>query len=286
MAKNYNVFEVVELLVENKDAEALLDVGKRYPLLTQKLLRIAAVAGDALLDFASFLPENLTANRINGLIKKSIAAGEDVEDDDAEFDAGTEEDDDAEEKPAKKVGKKPAKEKAKAASKKSDDDTDDKDYDSMSNAQMYKLLGDLGLRKDCKAKYGDLSHDSMLNFLKGMDGDAAESDDEEDAGDAGSYDEMSVVELYKECKKRGIKAEQKKPAKYYIGLLEKDDAKSAEPEEDESDDDWGDDDEEDTKPAKKADKKPIKEKGKSATKKKAPMPEPEDDDDEDDDWDI
>lgn len=284
MAKNYNVFEVVELLVENKDAEALLDVGKRYPLLTQKLLRIAAVAGDALLDFASFLPENLSANKINGLIKKSIAVGDDADDDDVELDTGDDEDD-AEEKPAKKAGRKPTKEKAKAASKKSDDDAD-RDYDSMSNAQMYKLLGDLGLRKDCKAKYGDLSHDSMLSFLKGMDGDATESDDEEDAGDAGSYDEMSVVELYKECKKRGIKAEQKKPAKYYIGLLERDDAKSEEPEEDESDDDWGDDDEEETKPVKKADKKSTKEKGKPAAKKKAPMPEPEDDDDEDDDWDI
>ena len=281
MAKNYNVFEVVELLVENKDAEALLDVGKRYPLLTQKLLRIAAVAGDALLDFASFLPENLSANKINGLIKKSITAGEDADDEDAEVEV--EEDEEEEEKPAKKAGKKPVKEKAKTASKKSEDDADDKDYDSMSNAQMYKLLGDLGLRKECKAKYGDLSHDSMLSFLKGMDGDAAEADDEEDAG---TYDEMSVVELYKECKKRGIKAEQKKPSKYYIGLLEKDDAKAAEPEEDESDDDWGDEDEEETKPAKKADKKPVKEKGKPASKKKAPMPEPEDDEDEDDDWDI
>lgn len=283
MAKNYNVFEVVELLVENKDAEALLDVGKRYPLLTQKLLRIAAVAGDALLDFASFLPENLTANRINGLIKKSIAVGDDADDEDTEVEV---EEGEEEEKPVKKAGKKPAKEKAKTASKKSEDDADDKDYDSMSNAQMYKLLGDLGLRKECKAKYGDLSHDSMLSFLKGMDGEAAESEDEEDAGDAGTYDEMSVVELYKECKKRGIKAEQKKPAKYYIGLLEKDDAKSAEPEEDESDDDWGDADDEETKPAKKADKKSVKEKGKPASKKKTPMPEPEDDEDEDDDWDI
>lgn len=282
MAKNYNVFEVVELLVENKDAEALLDVGKRYPLLTQKLLRIAAVAGDALLDFASFLPENLSANKINGLIKKSITAGDDAEDDDVEVEV--EDDEEEEEKPAKKAGKKPVKEKSKTASKKSKDDANDKDYDSMSNAQMYKLLGDLGLRKECKAKYGDLSHDSMLSFFKGMDGDAAEADDDEE--DAGAYDEMSVVELYKECKKRGIKAEQKKPAKYYIGLLEKDDAKAAEPEEDESDDDWGDEDEEETKPAKKADKKPAKEKGKPASKKKAPMPEPEDDEDEDDDWDI
>lgn len=280
MAKNYNVFEVVELLVENKDAEALLDVGKRYPLLTQKLLRIAAVAGDALLDFASFLPENLSANKINGLIKKSITVGDDADDEDAEVEV---EEDEEEEKPVKKAGKKPTKEKAKTASKKSEDDADDKDYDSMSNAQMYKLLGDLGLRKECKAKYGDLSHDSMLSFLKGMDGDAVEADDEEDTG---SYDEMSVVELYKECKKRGIKAEQKKPAKYYIGLLEKDDAKAAEPEEDESDDDWGDEDEEETKPVKKADKKSVKEKGKPASKKKAPMPEPEDDEDEDDDWDI
>ena len=38
---------------------------------------------------------------------------------------------------------------------------------------------------------------------------------------------MSAVELYKLCKERKIKAEPKKPAKFYIGLLEKADAEAA-----------------------------------------------------------
>ena len=56
--------------------------------------------------------------------------------------------------------------------------------------------------------------------------------EEESEGD-GKYVGKNAVELFKECKKRGIKAEPKKPAKYYIELLE--DADGAD---DEDDDDW------------------------------------------------
>ena len=56
------------------------------------------------------------------------------------------------------------------------------------------------------------------------------------AEDDGKYAGKAAPELFKECKKRGIKAAPKKPAKYYIDLLEKDDAKGGEPEDE--DDDW------------------------------------------------
>ena len=60
--------------------------------------------------------------------------------------------------------------------------------------------------------------------------------DEEESEDDGKYAGMNAMELFKECKKRGIKAAPKKPAKHYIELLEKDDAK---PEaDDDEDDDW------------------------------------------------
>lgn len=54
--------------------------------------------------------------------------------------------------------------------------------------------------------------------------------------DDGKYAGKAAPELFKECKKRGIKAAPKKPAKYYIDLLKADDAKGGESEDE--DDDW------------------------------------------------
>lgn len=63
--------------------------------------------------------------------------------------------------------------------------------------------------------------------------DPAEADEPE----GGKYDGMNAMELFKECKKRGIKAQPKKTAKFYKDLLEKNDAEGASDGEDE-DDDW------------------------------------------------
>lgn len=56
------------------------------------------------------------------------------------------------------------------------------------------------------------------------------------------YAGKNAMELFKECKKRGIKAAPKKPVKYYIELLEKDDAAveadTADRNDDDDDDDW------------------------------------------------
>lgn len=58
-----------------------------------------------------------------------------------------------------------------------------------------------------------------------------EADDDDEAGT--DYSEMSAKELYKLCKERDLECVPKKPAKYYINLLEEDDK---------AEDDWGDDD--------------------------------------------
>ena len=65
----------------------------------------------------------------------------------------------------------------------------------------------------------------------------AESEPDPAESDGGKYDGMNAMELFKECKKRGIKAQPKKTAKFYKDLLEKNDAESASDGEDE-DDDW------------------------------------------------
>lgn len=279
MAKNYTIAEAVKVIAKNVDNEALTDLGKRYPLLTQKIARVAVKAGEDFVDLMSFMPEYLTANKVNSSIKKTLDEAPVVEDDD-------DEDVEVEEKPVKKAGKKVAK---KAPKKSVDDDDEDEDteesggydYDSMNNAKMYKLLGELGKRKDCKEKFGDLSHDSMLKYLKkyGPKSDATgEADDESDAEEsADDYDGKSAVELYKLCKHRKIKAEQKKPAKYYIGLLKKADEEAEVEDDADADDDW-DEEEAPKKPAKKA---PAK--GKKAAKKAEPE---EVEDDDDDEWEI
>lgn len=298
MAKNYTIAEAVQIIAENGDNEALMDLGKRYPLLTQKIARVAVKAGEDFVDLMSFMPEYLSANKVNSAIKKMLDEAPDA-DDDVEDDG---DEDEAEEKPAKKAGKKaPAKKAKKAADDEEDDDVEDGgsyDYDSMNNAKMYKLLGELGKRKDCKEKFGDLSHDSMLKYLKkyGPKSDATgEADDEDEAEESGDeYEGKSAVELYKLCKQRKIKAEQKKPAKYYIGLLKKADeeaAAEAEADDAEEDEEWDDDEEE--APKKSAKKAPAKKekaaptKGKKAAKKAEPEEADEDDaDDDDDEWEI
>lgn len=290
MAKNYTIAEAVQIIAENGDNEALMDLGKRYPLLTQKIARVAVKAGEDFVDLMSFMPEYLSANKVNSAIKKMLDEAPDA-DDDVEDDGDEEE---AEEKSAKKTGKKAPAKKAKKVVDDEDDDVEEGgsyDYDSMNNAKMYKLLGELGKRKDCKEKFGDLSHNSMLKYLKkyGPKSDATgEADDEDDAEESGDeYEGKSAVELYKLCKQRKVKAEQKKPAKYYIGLLKKADeeaAAEAEADDAEEDEEWDDDEEEAPKKSiKKAPANKAPAKGKKAAKKAEPE---EADDDDDDEWEI
>lgn len=60
----------------------------------------------------------------------------------------------------------------------------------------------------------------------------AEDDDDE----AGKYAGIPAPKLFQECKKRGIKAAPKKPAEFYIKLLEEDDASAST--EDDGNEDW------------------------------------------------
>ena len=92
-----------------------------------------------------------------------------------------------------------------------------------------------------------------------------EVEEDEEESEEEDYDEMSEVELFKLCKKRGLKAAPKKTKKYYINMLKKADAAEEEDEEE--------------KTEKKAPKK--------ASKKAAKKVEPDEEEDEDDeDWDI
>lgn len=172
MAKNYTPKELFNVIVDGTDIEALTDIGRRYPLLTVKLAKLAPVAGDVA-EILSALPDYLSARKL----EKTIRGGAPDANDEAEVEAGTEDEAVEEEKPApKKRGRKP-----KAA--------------------------------------------------KVEEGDAPEAEAE-----GGKYDGIPAPKLFQECKKRGIKAAPKKPAEFYVKLLEEDDASAST--EDDGNEDW------------------------------------------------
>jgi len=76
----------------------------------------------------------------------------------------------------------------------------------------------------------------LLDKAFPADGDNSDDDDDDKKSSKSKkkYEDMSAKELYALCDERGIDAEKRKPEKYYIKLLEEDDAK-------EDDSGWEDD---------------------------------------------
>ena len=256
MAKNYTLAEAAKIIAEGKDLTAIAELGKRFSLLTVSLASIAALAGDNFTSFVSKFPENITANKVNGWLKNAS----NVSDEDSD-----EEDNDV-------------------ASEDSDEEEDEKDLDSMTTKELKALARKMKVFKNAKSsKKEDLI--AAIQAANGTASKAKAKDEEEDEDETSNpYEGKSAMELFKECKERGIKAAPKKPAKYYVDLLVKADADSND------DEDWDDEEEDEPTPAPKKSSKAKKEttkKSSKATKKSEPEPEPAEDDDEDgDDWDI
>lgn len=262
MAKNYTIKEAVEIIVEGKDLESITDLGRRYPVLTAKVAAIGAIAGDKFVDFMGYMPDYLTANKVNTAIKAGITeSGSDDEDaEDTEAEATT----------------KDAVEDATEATAQWDE--------SMSAKQLWDILGKAGKRKLAKStKKADLVEACKQAFGAATEAEAEDAEAKDDATEANPYEGKSAMELFKECKARKIKAAPKKPAKFYADLLVKDDAAKAEATEAESEeDDWGD---EEAEAPKKEDKKAApKAAAKGGKAKAAKKAEAESEDDED--WDI
>ena len=257
MAKNYTFNEAVKIIAAGTDMETITDIGRRYPVLATKIAVVAAKAGEDFIDLMGYMPDYLTANKVNSAIKAGITeSGSDEDAEDTEAEATTED-----------AG---------------EDATEvNDDYDSMNANEIWKLMCERGLDKTVKSKKkGD-----RIAALREYDKNGGNTvSDSEDAEPENPYDGKSAMELFKECKARKIKAVPKKPAKFYADLLAKDDAAKAEAkatETESDDDDWGDDDEAETTKAedKKASKATAKG-NKAKTAKKA------EDESEDDDWDI
>ena len=258
MAKNYTFAEAVKIINAGKDMESITDIGRRYPVLLNKVTKVAALAGEDFVDLMGYMPDYLTANKVNTALKNAIGGNNESEDTEAE--EATEDTTGSDDK---------------------EENNGEADYESMSGKQLWDLLGKAGKRKLAKStKKADLVEACKQAFGAG----ATEAEDEDEAEDeetteANPYEGKSAMELFKECKKRGIKAAPKKNAKFYAELLVKADAEAEETESES--DDW-DEDEPKEEPKTKA------KAGKKAEKKEAPKKaaKKEETDDEDDDWDI
>lgn len=260
MAKNYTFAEAVKIINVGTDMEAITDIGRRYPVLLHKVTKITAKAGEEFVDLMNFMPDYLTANKVNTALKNAADnTAEDSEEVETPSDVAEVEETEEAEAPTSGAP----------------------DYESMSGKELWDILGKAGLRKTAKStKKADL-----VEACKAMDAakagateaEVVEETEAEEATEANPYEGKSAMDLFKECKKRGIKAAPKKPAKFYAELLIKADAEAAQESEPESEsDDW--DEEEKPEPKAKAPKAEKKAPKKAAKK--------EETNDDDDDWDI
>lgn len=217
MAKNYTFNEAVKIIAKGTDLEAITDIGRRYPVLAHKIAVVTAKAGEEFVDLMDYMPDYLTANKVNTAIKAGITeSGSDAEDAKAEATAeGAGED-------------------ATEATVQWDE--------SMNAKQLWDILGKAGKRKLAKStKKADLV-EACKQAFGGASEDAEDEAEDEATESENAYEGKSAVELFKECKARKIKAAPKKTAKFYANLLIKDDAAKAEATEAESEEDDDDDD--------------------------------------------
>ena len=170
--------------------------------------------------------------------------------------------------------------KKKEKAEKSDDGDDG--LDAKTSKELYQMLKEAGLTKGRKLSKKSEMIEALRESGAGADADDEDEGEDEDFDEVDEneeteenpYEGKTAMALFKECKKRKLKVAPKKPAKFYVEALLKDDAEKVE-NVDEDEDDWGDDEEvEETK-------KDKVNKGKNKSKEKV-----EDDEDDDEDWDI
>lgn len=247
MAQNWNVKQAYAA-IKNGEKDSMIDIGRRFPLAMAALIRVGE--SDAIENLFNTFPDHLTMRKIENALREGVK----VDDSDNEVEEET-----------------------------TATETEEIDYENMTGRKLYELLRDRGLYKDCVKKMGNGKKQQMIDYIKkyGLNGGSEEAEAEAEAEEEAEeeklegYEAMSAMELFKECKKRGIKIKPRQKAAVYVEALKKDDAAKAEPEEEEEES-WEEEEQEEKKPA----KKPVA-KLKATAKKKE---DPEEDDD--DDWNI
>lgn len=267
MAKNWTMAEAIKAIAE-QNMEDVKDIYKRFP--TFAMMATRAVGGDneAACNIIASLPEWATVNKFEKAIKNDVETTEEATDDEQE-DVTESEEEESKAKPTKKA-------KTEKTANKADGEK------KLSSKEAWALISKAGRAKDLAAKGYKVRIADMLEYLEkypieSNDEAVDEGETEIEAEVKDEYADKSPMELFKECKKAGIKAAPKKSKEYYVNLLNEAKATNN----DDDDDDWVDvsEPEVEEKPKKtKAEKKPAK--------KAKPAPKVEEDEDDDEDWDI
>lgn len=254
MAKNYTFTEMVKIIEAQKDLEAMAELGKRFPVLSMYVSKAVAKAPEEMKVLADCFPEHLIANKVNSIIKANLT-GEASEDNSDDTEA-------TEEKEA----------------------TEGTNLEDMTTKELKSYARKLGVFKNAKST----RKEDLIAAIKNADATPAEDEDNSEDEETNPYEGKTAMELFKLCKSRNIKAEAKKPAKYYVDLLTKADEAAKAAEEEAEEDDWDDEEEEETPAPKKNTGKKTKanKNGKKTSKKTAPKKDIENEADEDADKDV
>ena len=110
MAKNWTAAEAAKVIVEGTDIEAIADIGRRFPVISNKLAR----CNSAVVEVMATLPEYITIRKLEAAFKNSSEDEEEIE---------------VETEAPKKKEKKAKKEEKKKKPVVVDDDDDDDDFD-------------------------------------------------------------------------------------------------------------------------------------------------------------
>lgn len=249
-AKNWTLKEAVKVIIDGTNTEAMQELGKRFPLTSLAIAKMGNNEGANTLFGA--MPDHMTMLKMERSLKEGVEESDEDQDEEVE---------DVE---AEGAG--------------------EEDLSSMSAKELMKLCDKRGIKVPHYGKNKQFYLDALTGGSttpteaeEAEEAEEEEADEVEEKAEGPAYEEMTAMELYKLCKKRGIKAEPKQKANVYIKLLKAADASDAEVEEE----DWGEEEEAPVKKTGKATKATSGKTTKSASKAKK-----EEAADEDDDWDI
>lgn len=266
MAKNYNLLEVAQVLNDGTDMEAVMDITRRFGPLAILMTKIVSHCPEDALAFLQYMPEYITANKINTNIKNGkslygLSGEEDADEEDVNDEAEDTDDDgdEPEEKPAKKT---------KAAKK--TEESDGAWVDTAKGPDLFKAAQSVDKSLGKGMKVGDL-RDQVRGLIddgyldengertdkeygsdepeekpvkkasaKKTPAKKAEEPEEDESDDGEEEDDpKKAVELFKQCKKLGLKVKAKQTAKFYQEKIDEYNASKDESEDDgDEDDDW------------------------------------------------
>lgn len=171
MAKNWTVAEAAKEII-NGSKEAIVDIGRRFPLATVAITKAGSNALDVLNAF-----NFVTVRKLESILKDGVEVLESEDDEEIE-------DPVKDEKPAKEkkvAEKKDDQPKARGRKKKEEpamnepEESDDEDYESMSEVELFKLCKSKGIKAAPKQK-----KQYYLDLLNPADEDSEDDWDEEE----------------------------------------------------------------------------------------------------------